>query len=182
MALQQCGSSHFRPADDTFGRVGEELSPWAGRLLSPDTASHMGCCSGTGPSTTVACRTGLERDLCSPLEQTQRQNTSTSTSEQIDKRLVCTDSCTGDRWIEPSWMPATTWTNLNTYNVQLQLMTLPWPNSLETLWRHTPPQPSSHQGLKSIRGGGLLSKHGLLSFSALNSTRKQHPKGCVCHL
>lgn len=60
----------------------------------------------------------------------------------------------GQIWIEAGWMPATAWRNLNTYSVKLQLLTPLWPCLLETLYRHTPPQPSSHQGLKSIHGDG----------------------------
>lgn len=60
----------------------------------------------------------------------------------------------GQMWTEPGKMPATAWMKLNTSSVKLHLLTPLWPCLVETLYRHTPPQPSSHQGLESIRGDG----------------------------
>lgn len=87
-ALGQRGSAHLSPPDNiSVGFVvSSQLSPGAGRLPSP----------GTGTSVLVACRTGCQRgELCVHCWNAHRGNVPLSAA--VDKRLVCTDSFTGDR-------------------------------------------------------------------------------------
>lgn len=90
VALQQCESSHFTPADGTFGstafRSGGRAQSLGRKGAEPGhhvphglLLRHRDICNGC-----LKNRTSERRLLCSPLEQIQRQNTAISTSEQIN--------------------------------------------------------------------------------------------------